>query len=275
MIRSTTYPPQTRIGVDRETTVHDSLRHSRRGDKLTDSRPNWPSYLLNFAKIDVRVRMVAAASTRNSPHVTLDALFVTNQELLGLVSFLSHSTALETVRINLLNPTALPQDSDLVSMLRPLARLAPNINIDIVNVPSDIKDQVLHEKESYNGTEHLYDDFRKTHTNLKELEDFQQAHFETKDRFTEIEQQRLAMERPLEVSGFVNDHVEKQLIEATTKAKYFLASGIIDKVNRQARQKAKEVKQQAAKKIDELEGLRQKFVEIEKAAQKTSTTTTT
>lgn len=270
-IDSRTYPLQALMSVERHTEIHGRLKHFDRGVRLVGSRPDWPSYLLNFERVEVRIKMSPIVHRQG---VRPDALLVTNQELLGLVSFLSQSTNLKIVSVKMINPTALPGDSDLVSMLRPLTRLRPKVNVDLDNFPRETKDQIVREKETRTDTEHFFGNFQKTLANLKSLETFQ-ADVSAKERLQEIERERLDMAKALEVSGFVDDDAEKQLVAATAKAKAFLASGIIDKVNRQARRKAKEIKQEASKKVDDLEDLRQKFVEIEKAAKNTSTTTTT
>lgn len=80
------------------------------------------------------------------------------------------------------------------------------------------------------------------------------------------------MDAALNVSGLIDDKAERQLREATAREKAFLAGGVVDKVNRLARRKIKEINE-TAKKIEELEGLRKKFIGIEKVAKGTSTNT--
>lgn len=257
---------------DRITMIFGSLCEIAYGSRLGDNRREWESFLLNFELINVRIDLKHWCRMRLAM-APFDALHVTNQELLGLVSFLSRSAALKTLRVIVGEPMKRSQDVDFVSMLRPLTRIGPKVGIELPNVPQEIKDQILQEKETYADPKHFFADFQEMHDTLKKLEAFRVS-VDPMGTLLSVKDQRASMEAALNVTGFIDDQVEKQLRDATAKAKAFLGGGVFDKVSRLARQKTKEMKQETAQKIEELEGLHQKFVEAEKAARDTSVTTT-
>ncbi|KAK4497910.1 hypothetical protein PRZ48_010565 [Zasmidium cellare] len=234
---------------------------------LARIRSDWPACLRKFERINVKVSMTLL----NVPQVddfTRTTYAGVNQELSGLVSFLSTSTALKAITITVAVHTNRPSedDADLLRMLRPLTLLGPKVNVSIVDVPQAVKDQILREKEERTHTKHFFADFQETRASIQELEYFQSI-VDSKNTLAGVNGQRNRMQGVFDgVRGFVDSDVEKKLKAATAEAKAFLASGVVDKLGRLARKKAKEIKQEAAKKVDELEAQRQKFIEMGKAA---------
>lgn len=238
---------------------------------LAGIRSGWPAYLLKFKRISLRheIHMFDSRRLSRSPQAVYA---VGNQELIGLISFLSSSTVLKTLSVTLVKDVTEDDDTALFKMLQPLTRIGAAASIDIDDISQAIKDQIMHEKNGNVDSKHFFAEFQETYANIKALEVFR-TDVDTKGAITEIKDSLVGMDARLtEGRGFVDSDVEKTLREATVATKAFLAGGIVDKVNRLARRKAKEIKQEAAKKVDELEAQRQKFIGIGKAAKDTSGT---
>ncbi|KAF2173562.1 hypothetical protein M409DRAFT_15842 [Zasmidium cellare ATCC 36951] len=252
-------------------------------DSRDDGHLNGSCTLAGFNRINLRVVIdISGSRILSPPPRTVYA--IGSQELLGLVSFLSTSTVLKTVSIAVIKYVPEDDDTALLSMLQPLARIGATASIDLVDIPEAIRDQIMNEKNGNVDSNNFFAEFQETYANIRALEVFR-ADVDTKGAINEIKDRLVGMDARLaEVRGFVDSDVEKTLREATLATKSFLAGGIVDKVNRLARRKAKEIKQEAAKKVDELESQRQKFIGIvkaakdasgtEKAAKNSSTTTT-
>lgn len=226
----------------------------------------WSSKLLKFKTINVKVRNYSNPGSPSPERIELSRIAI-NQELYGLVSFLSTSTALKAVRVDFSESADLAAKPKVLESLLPLARLGSKVDVEFTGMSVQVKDDLLKEREAIKGgVENVLAEFIDTQVKVKELQKFQKLVGYKTSLVDEVDVMLKDMTKTLSIETMVDAEAEKKIAQATQRAKALLAGDFVKKVHRFAPRKTKEIMTEAEKKIKEVEKLQNKIKGIQQDA---------